>query len=962
MKIRFILLLNIFGLISLPVFGQGFSLHQYFSPQQYGGHVQNWTAEKDTQGYIHFGNGGGLLTFDGNKWYNNHIGERGRGSSIFTATNGTTFVSGSGNFGFIASDSLSSLSYKSLSDVFYSPGERVPEQFDTHEKTGNLYFRYSEGLNKYDGKELVRFESDSGSLSHSVMLGDSLLIGSQFGMVSFDLKREDGFKRVKGSEIFSGDQVWIAKNYKPGHILFGGWKNLFQNYDGSDFVPFETEVDDYLKQHLIYDFEVINDSLYAIATLSGGVVFIDNNGKLLKMFTEKNGLATNQVYDLYKDDENILWMGLQKGIQKLLMEDDLTVYNESAGLNDVVTNFALNNQRLLVNTAFGIFKGEKIQPEQTIHFAEIDAPERFSDVFTRNGQFYALSSTGLYEVQDDWSFKKVIDEPYLVKVNVKEESKQITLVNREKLIQFDGIQLKEKTLPEINYPTQALSKGDSLFVLNSSLGLQLILKDSVYNIPFSGNEEAINVYNEIDFINNEVFVGAEGDDAPDLLFRFKPQNGLMSPNHFLSGFPEFSNDQVFTFEQCSDSEIWFIANLKLIRAFKESGSWNINTSSYRLIKGENAVESIFSIACVPSGVWFGGTNGLFHLKESEFSYDSEFRTNITGIYINRDSLIYGGYGEPREPIILPFKHNELRFSYAAASYIAPELNQYQVMLEGFDSGWSSWTSETQKDYTNITEGTYTFLVRSKNAYDVAGSSDAVTFQILPPWYRTWWAYLLYTIFISGMLYLIYRVRVNQLLRVQRIRNNIASDLHDEVSATLSSISYFAKAIESEKITGDKNRFVRLIANSAGDAKEKITDIVWAINPEHDDWKEFLSKCRRFTSDLLESKNIDYSLKITDFIPGKLDMQLRQHLWLIFKEMITNAARHSEAKNVDVIIKYEDGIFRLVVQDDGTGMDIDHVKKGNGLVNINKRADLINGEISLKTSAGFGTRWILKVNL
>jgi len=155
--------------------------------------------------------------------------------------------------------------------------------------------------------------------------------------------------------------------------------------------------------------------------------------------------------------------------------------------------------------------------------------------------------------------------------------------------------------------------------------------------------------------------------------------------------------------------------------------------------------------------------------------------------------------------------------------------------------------------------------------------------------------------------------------------------------------------------------VKLIANSAGDAKEKITDIVWAINPEHDDWRAFLSKCRRFASDLLESKEIKYSLKIDEFIPGKLDMQFRQHLWLIFKEMVTNAVRHSEAKQLDVIFKYENGMLKLVVQDDGIGMDVDQVRKGNGLVNIQKRAGLIDGEITLKTSEGFGTRWILTVS-
>jgi signal transduction histidine kinase len=108
--------------------------------------------------------------------------------------------------------------------------------------------------------------------------------------------------------------------------------------------------------------------------------------------------------------------------------------------------------------------------------------------------------------------------------------------------------------------------------------------------------------------------------------------------------------------------------------------------------------------------------------------------------------------------------------------------------------------------------------------------------------------------------------------------------------------------------------------------------------------------------------MEYSLKIDEYIPGKLDMQLRQHLWLIYKEMVTNAVRHSGGNQLDVIMKNEEGTLKLVVQDNGEGMDVDKVKKGNGLVNINKRADLLNAEVSLKTSEGFGTRWSLKVPL
>ena len=128
------------------------------------------------------------------------------------------------------------------------------------------------------------------------------------------------------------------------------------------------------------------------------------------------------------------------------------------------------------------------------------------------------------------------------------------------------------------------------------------------------------------------------------------------------------------------------------------------------------------------------------------------------------------------------------------------------------------------------------------------------------------------------------------------------------------------------------------------------------------WEVFLAKCRRYASDLLESSDLNYDLKIDEFIPGKLTMNLRQHLWMIFKEMITNSVRHSGARRVDVIMGMYKGKFRLVVQDDGNGFDISSKSFGNGLKNIKKRAEEIGAELELDSELEMGTRWYLVLNI
>ncbi|MFD2532123.1 sensor histidine kinase [Gracilimonas halophila] len=938
--------------------GQGFSFHFYYPPEEYGGHVQNWTAEQDTNGFIYFGNGDGLLIFDGIDWKNIHIGETGRGTSIYSSTDGRVYVSGQSDFGFIKPDSVNNIEYHSLSKEY---GKRALPQFETHEWNNAIYFRHLDGINKYDDDELRSFPIPDDTLfGYSVIAGDSLILGSRKGMVSFNQK--EVFKRIKGSSFLKGDVIYVAFQKDEKEYLFGSSQNLLFTYDGNTFQKFETKADQYLQENQIYDGIKIHEDLFAFATLYGGVVFIDGEGEMVKIFNENTGLANNMVYDLYLDKEKNLWIGLQKGIQKLLITDNLIHYGEHSGLNDVVLNISFSENYTWVHTIFGLFVSRYLEQEKVILFDPVDFEPSITSLITWRNRSYILAEDGLYQTSDNQIGDRILDFPHMVQVEEAGDD-QLQFLTPERIIAYKGATVSTSPVNiDINF-SQAMRWKEELYIRNKSNGLYKVLKERIVQFPVENDQDlGISFFNTMGIIENSLFVGTEGEGENGGLYVLQEENNRLSRNHLFDKNTNLNGRQVMSFSQCSESQIWFYANKKIIKLVKIEGVWTPDDSSFGLIKNESTSDTIEGIKCMGDSVWFWGTKGIFYLKNPDFTYNSKFKSNITSVFIDRDSLVFGGYGKPKSELIFPYKDNELRFTYAAASYIDPDRNRCQVKLEGFDQNWSNWTSETQKDYTNIPEGEYSFLIRSKNVYDVEGSTASISFSILPPWYRTWWAYLLYTVTIAGILYTAYKIRVNQLLRVERIRNDIAIDLHDEVSATLSSISYFAEAIQSDKVKKDKDRFVKLIANSAGDAKEKITDIVWAINPEHDDWQAFLSKCRRYASDLLESKGIKYSLKIDEYIPGKLDMQLRQHLWLIFKEMVTNAARHSDAKQLDVIMNYEDGVLKLVVQDDGKGMNIDKVKKGNGLVNIQKRVDLIEGEITLKTSEGFGTRWILKVSV
>lgn len=954
--------------ISLSVLGQGFSFYEYYPPEVYGEHPQNWDAEKDSIGYIYFGNGDGLVVFNGVEWLNMHIGETGRAQSLFLSKDGKMYVNGHSDFGLIIPDSLNRISYRSISDQFYAPNESKPYIWDVYEINGSIYNRHNHGVAIYDPLEnTIRdfsLENYNGFMRSSFRKGDSIFVDSDVGLWSF---QDSSFSKIANAGIFERLRLEFAIQLDDKSYLLGSVSNASPSresylhiYDGKNLQPFNTEANEYLDENRLFRGIKINDELIALATIYGGVVFIDMEGNVEKIFTERTGLYSNSVYNMYLSEENLLWLTLSEGIQKLDLNENILRYSEINGIEGAVRELEVVGDKKLVRTLEGIFTNITLKPEKVDQYVKLDLGDN-TDVqgfFNYNDKLFLYGLNGVFQIGEENQLDLLYDKSVYKEILTETDSNERIFFTQDGLLKFDGNSFQEYEIQVSGNPIYAVQYDGDIYFVTGNRNIFRIKDHIVQEIEFEYDIDHSVRINVIDVIGDKLLVGAEGGGSNMGLFEFNPSNKAFIKSNFLEGYPDFNNKQVFNFRQCNNNNAWMIANKKLFLLKKVEGEWIPKDSPYQLAN-EN---TIYTMHCSGDEAWFGDNEGITNIKNAEWDYSTPFNTNITGVFIRSDSLIFGGLGKPNNEMVLSYKDNELRFTYAAASYIDPERNQYQVKLEGFEANWSDWTPETQKDYTNIPEGDYTFLARSKNIYDIEGSTASISFTILPPWYRTWWAYLFYAIAITGILYTAYKIRVNQLLRVERIRNNIASDLHDEVSATLSSISYFAEAIQSNKVKENKDRFVKLIANSAGDAKEKITDIVWAINPEHDDWRAFLSKCRRYASDLLESKGMKYSLKIDENIPGKLDMQLRQHLWLIFKEMVTNAVRHSEAGQLDVIINYEAGILKMVVQDDGNGMDVDQVRKGNGLVNIQKRADLIEGEISLKTSEGFGTRWILNVEL
>lgn len=920
-----------------------------YTSHDYGYSPQNWAITQDSSGFLYFGNSAGLLRYDGNSWKSLHIANNNIVSSLYTASTGKILVGGVGEFGYLQPDSLNQMNYKSLSVQLDSADQQFSYVWDITEYHGDYYFRTQEALFiQSEGKlSVLKAEFGIGNLEK---VDDQLFVW--LADKGLHLLKNKEFVFIEESEPFSDDVLHAIMPFDTNYLL------SFRNaglviFDGQSFHSFDTPASDYIKQFGVYKAKIINDGQFALATLNGGILIADMKGRITYILNEEKGLNSNAVYELYLDEEETLWAALEEGISRISVNNPVKEFDKSNGISGAVLSIAKVKEQLYICTTEGLF----VRINQDI-FEKISLPvQRVFDIMVADDNLLLATDQGIYQVEEN-KFKSAAHNLSLDKlISDKKLANTFWGISGERVYQV-GIQKDAHALKEISNTGYRLHSifemNDTIWLLTQSQEILKLDKQGQILQKFwikMGKGDHIHFLGNL---NNSLSAGTSKG-----LYTYRPMlDSFVKDSTYQDD--DLLNKQVFSFQQCSSDEIWFRADRQIKRAVLEDQKWNIHESPYQLIGEEEAIHDIF---CDERAVWFGGNSELYHLANTDWKYQNDFKTNITALMAEDDSLLYGGFGDPDRYLELPYTNKELRFTYAASSFIAPDKNSYRVRLRGYDDSWSNWTTETEKDYTFIPNGIYTFEVQGRNIYQKAGTIDSFTFTILPPWYRTFWAYLLYLMVITGILYVFHRIRINRILREQEIRNRIASDLHDEVSATLSSITYFAEAIRQVNNGDREKRFVELIYESASEAKEKITDIIWSIDPDNDDWINLLSKCRRFASDLLESKNIDYQLDIDTDIDRPLELILRQHLWLIFKEMIINAARHSDAGKIDVKLGMQGNKLRLVIQDNGVGMEESAVKnEGNGIKNIKKRAQQIGAELQLKTNRDIGTQWIMELKI
>lgn len=365
-------------------------------------------------------------------------------------------------------------------------------------------------------------------------------------------------------------------------------------------------------------------------------------------------------------------------------------------------------------------------------------------------------------------------------------------------------------------------------------------------------------------------------------------------------------------------------------------------------------------------LWFGTQDGLSRLVRGTSRPTTSPPIWIEAVRVRDVALPVSHLGQQIvRGLSLAPDQNHVEIDFYTVEFRAGGPAKYQYRLEGADDTWSRPTEDRTVRYSRLSPGPYQFAVRAVNADGVTSDAPArVEFIILPPFWQRWWFRASTAVAIAGLVFAAHRRRIARLLAAERVRMRIAADLHDDLGGTLSRIALQSEIARREAAGPAGKTSARLadIADTARAAVEAMDDVVWSVDPRRDDVGSLLSRIREHASEVLEASGIELlvdSPARLDHIT--LDPAARRHLFLLLKEAVSNAARHSGAATLSLHVQVVDRLLRIELQDDGRGFDPVGLgaAQGHGLDNMRERGRQLGGELTIDTSPA-GTRLALAI--
>jgi signal transduction histidine kinase/DNA-binding response OmpR family regulator len=758
----------------------GLKYLKYYSDKEYNKSPQNWVIGQDQRGVIYAANQGGVMQFDGLSWESIDIPNK-SARSLAIGDDGLVYIGGENQIGRLIPDSTGKLYYEPLLDFINENQRNFATVWRANTTKKGIFFRTKKYLFYWNPttRRMKTWPAEYEFNASFSCRNTFYIHDRKAGLMHI----VDGSLRlVPGGEAFADIKIFMMVPYGENRLLVGTQENGLFIYDGSARVPFTTEADEYLRSNPLYHGIGISSGEFALATNGGGLVIIDDRGRLKRIFSKDAGLPDNKVKWVFEDRQGNLWLALNKGIIKIEYKSPLSIYNEQTGLPGLVLAVVKHQDILYSGTSEGLFF---LSP--TGNFTQIPGiPGNCFSLLSTGHSLLVGTTNGVYEVQkNNTAIQKIfLSSPsyYLLhsKVNpgrvwiaTKNGLASLYLKNQDQGRQweveriFDNIKQEIRTIAEDTRGNLWLGpyiKG--VLKVNFKTGEGLAGTPPIQYSPDHGLPEgSVHIYRAA---GHMIYATEQG------IFRFDEENRHFYPDHTLG--KEFAggvdSPNVFLLKEDKAGRIWFHSGLRNFQAIpRQDGSYHILSQPFLRIS-PTQVNDIFIEG---DTAWFAGNDGLIRFDvDCKKDYRQDYSVIIRRVIVNERTFFFDYHGSitnsSKYPFpIFPYRDRNLRFEFAAPFFEDEMATVYRSILEGYDPQWSSWSPETWKNYTNLDAGEYRFKVQAKNVFEHISQQGDFIFKVLPPWYRTWWAFLLYVL---GFLFSVFYAAKWRSLKLEKEKHRL----------------------------------------------------------------------------------------------------------------------------------------------------------------------------------------------
>jgi ligand-binding sensor domain-containing protein/signal transduction histidine kinase len=377
-------------------------------------------------------------------------------------------------------------------------------------------------------------------------------------------------------------------------------------------------------------------------------------------------------------------------------------------------------------------------------------------------------------------------------------------------------------------------------------------------------------------------------------------------------------------------------------------------------------------------IWFSTSEGLVAINPNHINVN-QLPPPVLIERLLVDDLPVNGIRHPNEPVrIAPGRHR-FEFDYTGLSFVDPGLVDFKYRFEGLEQDWIDVGTKRTVTYGYIPPGGYRFQVTACNNDGVWNATGAtLAFTVLPHFWQTWWfdlgAGVTAVVSLSGGALWVGRRRLRRKLEraehqraLEHERTRIARDIHDSVGADLTRISLLSQSVQGELDNPDQaGTRLNQIYDTARELTRAMDEIVWAVNPEHDTLDSLANYLGKFAQDFLGPLGIRCRLDWAEQLPPWLIVaHVRHHLFLAFKEVLNNVAKHAAATEVSVSLATARDAFTLAMRDNGRGLAPDSLSfkcrhetrrlaSGYGLINMRAHLEIIGGHCQIQSLPDGGT--------